>query len=193
MKKILIVAIAILSLFNINAQEETTSGDKKETAFGVKAGYNSFIARASFGGSSSSASVSGFYAGLFADITISEKFHVQPELFFAQASQNGDSGNMLILPIMGKYYITKKLNLQAGPQLDYILDDDSEGVKKLGIGLGAGLAYDINKNFLLEARYSFGLTNRLDDVDFSEIDPILSGFDIKSKFNFLQIGVGYRF
>jgi opacity protein-like surface antigen len=191
MKKILFVTIAILGLSNVYAQEEFASA-KKEIAIGIKAGYNSFIARASFGGTTSSASVSGYYAGLFADITTSEKFHIQPELFFAQASQDGDSGNMLILPIMGKYYIIKQLNIQVGPQLDYILDD-SEGIKKLGIGLGAGLAYDINKSFLLEARYSFGLTNRLEDLDLSEIDPILSGFDIKSKFNFFQIGVGYRF
>lgn len=109
----------------------------------------------------------------------------------------GDSGNMIFLPIMGKFYITEQINIHAGPQLDYILEEDTGGIKKFGLDLGAGVGYDINDKFMVELRYSLGLTNRLDDLDIileeQIIDPFLMDLDIKTKLNFLQIGIGCQF
>ncbi|MEW4922718.1 porin family protein [Algibacter sp. 2305UL17-15] len=185
MKNILILSVLSLSLFS-NAQK---------TVFGVSAGYNSLIATVKVDGTSASTSASGFYAGFFADIATSEKFHVQPEVLISVTSKNGDSGNVLVVPIVGKYYFADKVNLQAGPQLDYILEDDSEGIKKLGLGLVAGMGYDISDHFVASVRYAFGLTNRLDETEFftDPNDPFVADIDIKTTLSFFQVGIGYIF
>ncbi len=186
MKKILLCLMVISGLNLLNAQE---------TEFGISAGYNSLIASVSVNGVSASDSATGFYAGVFADIPVNEKLHIQPEVLISVTSKNGDPGSVLVVPVIGKYYVAEKFNLQAGPQLDYILDDDSDTIKKLGVGLSTGIGYDISDKVFASARYSFGLTNRLDDSDFivDDSDPLFVGLDIKTKFNFFQIGIGYKF
>ena len=191
MKKILMFLIVVMVVSSMIAQE---------TKFGITAGYNSLIATAKLEGISASESTSGFFVGAFVDIKASKKFHVQPELHYINASSNGESGNMLALPIMGKFYLSDKFNIHAGPQFDLILDE-SEGVKTFGIGLATGMGYDINENFFISGRYSLGLNNRLEteilaeeDVTFlAEEDVIFLDLDIKTMLNFLQFGIGYRF
>ena len=185
MKKLFIViTIAFLSIHFTNAQE---------ASYGAVTGYNSFTAKASFNGVSSSVSESGIFFGVFADFSISEKFHVQPELQYVVIFANGDSGNELVIPIMAKYYFTDKFNFQAGPQFDVILDE-SPGIKALGFGLGFGLGYDFSDKLFATTRYSIGLNNRLENTDVLDgIDPTFSLSGLKTKFNFFQIGLGYRF
>lgn len=186
MKKVSILAVLFVSLvMSLNAQD---------TKFGATAGYNSLIASVKFDGISASDNVSGFYVGVFADIKTSEKFHIQPEVQYVNSRQDGESGNSLVIPLMGKFNVSEQFSLLFGPQLDFILKE-SDGVKKTGIGLSAGMSYDITNKVFASARYSLGLNNRLDDDAFvfpdedSGIDPS----DIKTKFNFLQIGLGFRF
>ncbi len=185
MKRILIVVLILISGY-INSQN---------SVFGATAGYNSLIASAKFQNASSSSSASGFYIGVFVDIEASDKFSIQPELQFVNSSQDGESGNSLVIPVAGKYHVTEEFKLLFGPQVDIILDD-SEGVKAAGIALFAGLAYDISEKVFISTRYALGLNNRLDD-DFgtfiSEFDPFIDVSDLKVKFNFFQIGLGYRF
>lgn len=138
--------------------------------------------RASFDGVSASESASGFYLGLFAEFDVSEKFKIQPELLYAATSKDGETGNEIVVPVMGKYYVSEKFNIQAGPQFDYIVDE-SEGVNKLGLGLGLGLGLDISDKVFASTRYSLGLTNRLQDAP--------SG--LTTRFNTFQVGLGYRF
>ena len=186
MKKITLSAIvALFSIIVIKAQDDN-SNTSKDVSYGIKAGYNSFVARASAEGNSASVSESGFYFGFFADFEVSEKFNIQPELQYVIITGDGDNGNVLVVPVMGKYKASEELSILAGPQFDYILDDDTEGIKKFGLGLAVGAAYDISDQFLLDLRYSFGLSNRLED---NEVD----GVDVKLKFNFFQVGIGYRF
>ncbi|MFC0604830.1 porin family protein [Winogradskyella pulchriflava] len=188
MKKIILsVIVAFCSIFTVNAQDENVITNT-EVSYGVKAGYNSFVARASADGNSVSVDESGFYFGIFADFAVSDKFNIQPELQYVVITGDGDNGNVLVVPILGKYAVSEKFNLLAGPQLDYVLDDDAEGLKRLGVGLALGLAFDINENFIIDLRYSLGISNRLDidDDDFGDQD-------VKVKFNYVQVGLGYRF
>ncbi len=178
MKKVCLVAImAIFSLSNLNAQG---------ASFGVTTGYHNLTIRASAGGASVSSGESGIFAGFFADITVSDKFHVQPELHYAAIFASGDTGNELIVPIMAKYYPSEQFFVQAGPVLDVILDD-SEGLKTFGFGLGAGVGYEFSDKLFATTRYSFGLNDRLEDIIGSFIG------DLNTKFNVFQIGLGYRF
>ena len=178
MKKSLIVAaITVLGFTTVNAQEP---------AFGLKTGFNSLSLRASADGVSASESASGFYVGAFGDFQISEKFNIQPELQFISVSEDGESSSVLALPIMAKVNVAEKFSILAGPQLDLLLDEDADGIKKFGIGLGAGLAYDITDKFIIDARYVLGLSNRLEDNNFG-------GVEVDTKFNYVQFGLGYKF
>ena len=184
MKKLLLFAVvAVFGLWNVNSQDDGVSS----SLFGAKAGFNSVSLRASAQGVSASESVSGFYFGIFAEFEVSEKFDIQPELQYVSVSEDGESSGFLVIPVLAKYNASEQFSILAGPQLDYLLDKEDGGLKKLGLGIAAGLAYSINENFLIDARYSFGLSNRTDNLEG------LEGFNIKTTFNYLQVGLGYKF
>ncbi|WP_298553532.1 outer membrane beta-barrel protein [uncultured Algibacter sp.] len=186
MKKVTVfIATLFFGIVTLSAQS---------TEFGATAGYNSLIATATFNGASGSDSVSGFYVGLFADFETSDKFHVQPEIQYVNSIQNGESGGSLVIPVLGRYYISEEVSLNFGPQLDFILEE-SPGVKALGLAIAVGLSYDINTNIFLSFKYALGLTDRLEDgaVIFDEFGNSISSEGITTKFSFLQIGLGFKF
>lgn len=182
MKKLLFFAfVAILSIFKINAQEST---------FGITAGFNSLAVKTSFDEGNISNSESGFFVGFFAEFVAGESISLQPQINYATVFADGERLNELIIPIMLKYYPSDKLFLQIGPQFDYILEEDAEGLNKLGVGLGFGLGFDFSKNVFLSARYAFGINNRI-DIEGDNLFDLNEG--ITSTFNNFQIGIGYRF
>jgi opacity protein-like surface antigen len=188
MKKILSV-FALTFLLVVNAQAQDDSSSKPEARFGVKGGFSSIALNVDVEGTSVSENISGFYIGGFADIFLSKKINLQPELAYAIYSEDSESSEVLLLPIMLKYKANDEFSLLAGPQFDYLLnEDDREGLKAFGFGLAIGASYDITDNVIIDARYSFGLSDRIED-DVEEFE----GFDVTAKFNFLQIGLAYRF
>ena len=79
MKKMLsLFAFTFLLVVNAQAQDETSS--KPEAKFGIKAGFSSIALNVNVEGTSVSENASGFYIGGFAEIFLSEKFNLQPEL-----------------------------------------------------------------------------------------------------------------
>jgi len=140
MKKVLfILVVAIVGLGNVNAQGSN---------FGITAGFHNLSLKIDVLGMTESESSQGFFVGVTSDFSLSDKFSLQPQLQFATSSQDGDSLEQLILPIMLKYHVTEKFNLQAGPQLDYLLDD-SDDLNAIGFGLGFGAGFDFSERFLL--------------------------------------------
>lgn len=136
MKKLLFTAaIAVLGFTSANAQE---------VQFGVKAGVN--LATITGDDIEDNSSKVGFHVGGVAEIKISEKFSVQPELIFSQQgtksefSESGEFGgnsfsyeeelkikaNYLNLPVMAKFYVAEGLSLEAGPQVGFLLSADAE-------------------------------------------------------------------
>jgi opacity protein-like surface antigen len=125
MKKIILSAVAVLAFGFTNAQ-----GVK----FGVKAALN--VATLT-GDVEDASSLVGFQVGGFAEIKISEKFAVQPELMYsAQGGENstsesfgGDTFNSEVkyklgyinIPVMAKYYVAKSFSLEAGPQIGFLV------------------------------------------------------------------------
>ncbi len=170
MKNLIIAAVAVLSIGVVSAQE---------TKFGAKAGLNIGIASASGGNTTVSSSENGFYVGGFAQIGVSEKFAIQPELLYAKVKELGQ----IQIPILAKYNFTKEFSALAGPELGFLTGDQLEGSKKFNYGLDLGAAYDITENFIIDARYNFGLANLLKDAP--------SG--VKSTLSNFQVGVAYRF
>jgi len=91
----------------------------QEVSFGATTGFTSAMAKTKAGNFSETDSESGFYIGGLSDITISDKFHVQPELAYSAVKDFSS----IVLPIMAKYYITEQLNIQAEPTVNYVLED----------------------------------------------------------------------
>ena len=174
MKKVLFIAVVVLlGLGNVSAQK---------TSYGVTAGFHSLDISVSGDGLTVSTSGSGYFVGFFADFNVSDNFNIQSEIHFASAYQDGDAANEIIIPVMAKYYVSEKFNIQAGPQFDFIVDE-SEDVNKFGVGLGFGAGYDFSEKIFVSTRYVLGLSNRLADAP----------SEISLKLNTFQIGLGYRF
>lgn len=170
MKKLfLVAAVAVFGLANVNAQSQ----------FGVMAGYTNITAKAKFADGSTSHGESGFFVGGVADFTISEQFHIQPEVLYANASD----ANFLYIPILAKYMVSEEFGILAGPQANLILEDMADGFNSFGIDLTFGANYKFTENFFAEARYGIEITNRITD----------GGSDVKGSYNTLHIGVGYMF
>lgn len=114
MKKVYATVIVLLSIvFTVNAQD---------IKFGAKGGVN--IASVT-GEIESAGSKIGFHIGGMAEIPISTDFFVQPELLFSSQGYTVDNGtgvlNYINLPVIGKYFITEELSIEAGPQIGYLL------------------------------------------------------------------------
>ena len=170
------IALIVLCVIGVNAQKGK---------FGIITGYTSATLKISNSGDSTSESVSGFYLGLTSDFQFADRIVISPELNFVRVSENGGHSNSLFLPIMIKYYSSKAFFIQAGPALDYLLEEDP-GIKKLGFGFGFGLGFDLSDKLFISSKYTLGLSDRLQTIRY--------GYpDVDVKFNFLHIGLGYRF
>jgi hypothetical protein len=206
MKKLVLSIIALSSISILQAQK---------VKFGAKASLNlsKFILRdPNEQNLTEPKFLTGFNVGCFAEISITDKFAFQPELLYAtQGSKletkefdniNGSYylGDRLIedyegtfktsyinIPLLAKYYATKKLFFVAGPQIGvllnakrtiigfkkyfhlsgdgittFIYDGQEEDVKDLftsfAVGLGIGTGYFFTENLFAEARYNIDLS-----------------------------------
>jgi hypothetical protein len=90
---------------------------------------------------------------------------------------------------MGKYYVTKGLSLEAGPQIGFLLSakndntDVKNSFKTFDFGVNFGLGYKLENGLNFGARYNFGLSN-INNLDDSSS---------KYKNGVFQIYVGYFF
>ncbi|WP_196893215.1 porin family protein [Aureivirga marina] len=203
MKKLITSIACATALFfsaNSNAQE---------VEFGAKAGIN--FSNASGDIKNNSAKL-GFYVGGLADIKISDKFSIQPELVYSLEGYNLETLtvdgasittedkplNLSYLNVAGmaKYYITDGLNVEAGPQIGFLLgasfDGESEisgveikdGYKSINFGLNFGAGYELESGLGFNARYALGLSSIAEDVD---------GESFSEKTATFSIGVFYKF
>ncbi len=192
MKKVCLVAIAAMfSLSSINAQD---------IKFGAKAGVNF----ASIGGDDVGDldGRTGFHVGVIAEISISEKFSVQPELLYsAQGAKESFEGqeiklnaDYLNVPIMAKYYVAEGFSIEAGPQIGFLMsakakvgseeEDLKDSIKGTDFGINFGVGYKMDSGLNFGARYNLGLADINDGED--------SGSS-KLHNNVIQVSVGYFF
>ena len=192
MKKFgILIVFMLLSTMTVKAQGDVD--------FGLTAGFINGSGKASVAGFdvATVADGSGFFIGALVDIGVTDKLSVQPELFYGGIDGEG----AIFIPVMAKYYVAEKFNIQAGPQLDFITglnDLEKEIINSTGFSLGFGAGFDINDNFAVQARYNVGLNNRID----GDITGFLDGLDIPFvgnlinpdlKVNTFQIGLVYSF
>ena len=136
--KTTVFAIAILSAGNLFAQETITptpSDDHRdEYGFGIKAGLNIANIYDEEGDEFEGESKTGFFAGAFVSVPLSQLFGLQPEInysqkgfkssgsFFGSDYEFERTANYLDIPIQVQIKPTKYLTFLVGPQFSYLLD-----------------------------------------------------------------------
>lgn len=197
MKKQLLILVAVIGLgFSANAQDEKKSGSgmSGEVKFGPKAGMNI----ASLSGMDNTKSLFGFHIGGFAEIMISDKFAVQPEVLYSMQGAEADEGDgkfnldYIAIPIMAKYFVAEGFSIEAGPQISFVTRAEMSGggetidvkdfTQSTDFGLNFGLGYSLPMGVMFSGRYNLGLTDVEKD---NEGDAVKNGV--------FQLSVGYKF
>lgn len=183
MKKILLLAVlTALGFTNVNAQE---------IKFGAKGGLN--FATISGDNTKGVDLVTSFNFGVLSEIPISDKFSFQPEIMYSgqgySFNDNTIALSYLNIPLMGKYYVTKGLSVEAGPQIGFLLaaknekTDVKDSFNTFDFGINFGLGYKLDNGLNFVARYNLGLT------DINNVENSSS----KNKNGVFQVSVGYFF
>ncbi|MGJ8666071.1 MAG: porin family protein [Patiriisocius sp.] len=138
MKKILlVVAVAVFGTSSIIAQE---------LKLGAKAGVN--FAKLTGDDLEDADGRTGFHIGFVAEIPLSEKFAVQPELIYSQQGlQQKDEVSIfgftrtiesklkldyINVPIMAKYYFVEGFSVEAGPQIGINVKAEAQTIQTGG-------------------------------------------------------------
>ncbi|MEO5983929.1 MAG: porin family protein [Ferruginibacter sp.] len=142
----------------------------------------------------------GYHVGGFAEIGITSRFGIQPEILFSQVKADTSSQfsqiyqfnsvpdiklSYLKIPLLLNYMPNKFVSLQAGPQYGILIDQNKNLLKngedafsKGEFSLLGGLQVNISK-IRLYGRYVVGLNN-INEIDEKE----------KWKSQSVQLGVG---
>lgn len=173
MKKILMLFLGLAFAINSFAQE-------RKISWGVKASYNL---------STSIDAVkmqSGFDAGLFGEWRFNKLFTLSPELFFSVQRYKNEGipseidrrYSYINLPILAKFYVLKKLSVDVGPQIGYLLSVNSDYYNQINhfdFSIVAGATYNFGR-FLASVRYNVSVINANESLN-----------------GVIQAGIGYRF
>lgn len=194
-KSILLVAIALLGFTTMSAQEYVM--------FGAKGGVN--FTNMTSDGFDDNNSRTGFHLGLLAEIPLSERFSVQPEVLYStqgtEATRtvmgNSVTGEYQLdyiqVPVMAKFYLLEGLALEVGPSFNFLVNEEVDVAgttanTDLGSGFefgGAlGASYNFRGGFFLSGRYTQGFTDAFDSDNWDSDAVNNNGF---------QVGVGFMF
>jgi len=191
MKKIIASVIVLLAL--------TSAVQAQKFNFGGKVGAN--LTKIS-GEAFKNGYDLGYHAGVFAEIDVSQKWGVQPELLWNQTNTQRASGtddvlnnwqqntkdiklNYITIPILLRYNVGSLLTLNLGPQFGILLNKDEslwnngkEAFKSGDFSMTGGATVNL-KMLRVYGRYNIGLTD-INDV----------GNKDKWRSQQLQLGVG---
>ena len=194
----MLTAAAVMAFAFSNAQE---------TKFGVKGGLNLTNLTGDVEGTSS---LIGFHVGGFAEIKLTDKFAIQPELlfstqgakieetFFDESYEYDTKLNYLNIPVLAKFYVTEAFSVEAGPQLGVLLSAKQDGedvkdfYKSVDFGFNVGAGYNFTENLSVGLRYTIGLSSVFDTPDSDELE----GFEIEDidvKNSVFALSLGYKF
>ncbi len=167
-----------------------------QVSFGAKAGANISTLT---GDAEGAKSKFGFNVGAIAEISISEKFAVQPELVYsaqgAKFEEDGEEAslknNYLNIPILAKLKTNSGFYAVTGPQIGILLSakakamgveiDFKDAYKKTDFSWAFGAGYMVTPNIGIDARYNLGLGNISDDEE------------TELKNSVFQVGLVYKF
>jgi hypothetical protein len=194
MKKITLLLISLFSFYTLSAQIEYKFGLKGGVHYSGFSDDGSFVLADSF----------GFQLGLISEITISNKFSLQPELLYSErkgqdGTKPGDSRSYFFvsersyidLPIGVKYSFSDKFHIELGPQLSFLTSDkntitpystnsnpDSELiVNDIDFSANLGFGYSPTEKIIMQLRLNYGFSK------------VVETFDVKNSM--VSLGIGY--
>lgn len=179
--KIIIAFVFLTSFSQVSFSQ--ISSDNSGLKFGVKGGVN--FSNLYTDNVEDNNVMTGFNAGVFTKLSITESLAIQPELLYTtkgaelkynNAFVNGTSTfrlNYLELPVLLVINLTDNFNVHAGPYFSYLLDgkvtNDSQGTlfdienniknedyNKFDTGLSVGVGFDADQ-LGFGVRYNYGL------------------------------------
>ena len=163
----------------------------QEFEFGAKAGLN--FASLDGDGIEGLDSRTGFHLGLVAELPVSKRFSVQPEvLYSAQGATTSDDRTFKLdyvnVPLMGKIYVVEGLSIELGPQVGINVTskeesgsekEEIEDIETLEFSAALGAGYRFAGNLFFQARYIWG------------INPAWEFRELKNRV--FQLSAGYKF
>jgi len=166
MKKIIFISFLFLSLSSFSQSKECNC------SIGIKAGAN-------FSSITDVAELSnrtGFQVGFFAGVKFNDFIGIQADLLYSQQGADFDPEkielNYINIPVLFKYYFIRGLNIQAGPQFGFLMNDNFEDLygdiveaEKFDFTGVVGIGYDLLTRIKIEARYNLGFTEIIDGGD----------------------------
>ncbi len=165
----------------------------QDFSFGVKGGINiTSVGGGTYTGFGGLGSKISFHLGGVAEVPISEKLAVQPELLYSSQGTKWNfvgGSNLKLdyvnLPILAKYYIIEGLSAEAGPLVGFLLSTNAEkeDYNNLDVAFAIGASYKLNDNIFFGIRYNKGLT------DINKNDEIT----VSNQNNVFQLFAGYAF
>ncbi|MDR1357299.1 MAG: PorT family protein [Tannerellaceae bacterium] len=174
------------------AQGRRVAPEIVKTTFGVKAGLN--LASISNGETDinfSPGMKAGVMIGAVANLHFGSRdegspvgtgwFGLQPELTYSRQGFAVDGAavnfDYIALPVMAKLYVTKELNIEAGPRFAYLLGTSPETTVIQGaqiaisdlnggfdVGIAIGAEYETQLGLTIGARYTYGFSNMADNL-----------------------------
>lgn len=162
MKKIILLSLCV-SLF---------IASKAQSTFGFKGGINLASVKLAFpeaGLSINTTNKTSFVLGGYLNHPLNESWSIQPELLFQGMGTNfmGEtlSANYIAIPVVFKYAISKTLNIEAGPQIGFLLsakvqsEDVKSSFKSTDFQFVFGGGFNLSKKVQANVRYGVGLSN----------------------------------
>ena len=156
----------------------------QETKYGVRGGLNisnlDFTPDADF----DNMHRNGFAFGGFVDYGFTDAISLQVELQFSAEGAKADELNAdyIQMPIMLRYKIGDKFTIGAGPMASLKTWKNQDAFSTFSFSGIGGVEYMITDELFIDARFSYGITNILDqDID-----------GIEAKNNNIQIGFGIK-
>jgi hypothetical protein len=200
-KSVLLITIALFGITAMSAQEFFN--------FGVKGGVNFATLTGDDADEIDAKMKTGFHLGVFAEIMISDKFGIQPEVLYSSQGATSDvafiyeefGGNVdvdikldyISVPVMLKYFVAPGFSLEAGPQFSFLskseieaefqgeteTEDMKDDTESFDLGAAVGVGYGLPQGFLVQARYVMGFSDVYTDSD--------------AKNSVIQLSVGWKF
>lgn len=153
----------------------------------------------------------GFYVGGFGEIKLAKRYTLQPEITYTEQGSNNVTEtyydyftntekterkdlklNYLSTAVMNKFTFGNGFQLQVGPTLDFVLNDNlKRRFSDVDLAIVAGIGYKLPSGLTLEARVKKGIIDVLDDNYSVNNNDYLFG-DYNTNFLF-QLGASYSF
>jgi hypothetical protein len=206
MKKLFIVAFALLVAGKVSAQ--------KGPSFGIKGGVSFSNIIKTDDSNFKTDYKTGYNAGVFVNIPIVDRLSFQPEAMFSQKGyKQNDAGalgtgtltqttNWIEIPILAKIEAARGFNIYLGPQVSFLTkttnkfegtftnseqttyENDADKFKKSILGGAVGVGFDLTSKVSLNGRYA---------LDFQKNNENGTTSTPQFKNQVWQVGLGIKF